>query len=372
MTKKTKKIVDEKKDELKENNLVSDIDETELLKSNDLLLDIEEPSVLDLETIQGDDLDNFSESEKSDIFDDFDEVFDKKEKNKYTNQEYDPIKIYLKEIGKKNLINSEEENELAKRIEMGDEEAKKILARSNLRLVVSIAKKYATRSANLTLLDLIQEGNIGLYKAVNKFDYRKGFKFSTYATWWIRQAITRALADQSKTIRIPVHMVETISKYKQVYRQLTNDLGRNPEPEEVAIEMEVPIDKVYQIMKIDQSTVSLDSPIKNSKSDDPDRSTMANFISDDEESQATAIMSPEEESNRKILREEILNTLDVLTDKEKEVLKLRNGLVDGVFHTLEEVGNKFNVTRERIRQIESKAHDKIRQYADIKKLKSFF
>ena len=347
---------------------ISDID------VKDALLDVDEPTDLDLEEIELDGLDTLEENEEAkDIFDDFSDVFSKDSKPKVaTNSDYDPVKIYLREIGKNELIDSDREIELAKKIERGDEEAKKILARANLRLVVSIAKKYANHSPNLTLLDLIQEGNIGLYKAVNKFDYRKGFKFSTYATWWIRQAITRALADQAKTIRIPVHMVETISKYKQVVRKLSNILGRNPEPEEIAEEMEVPVDKIYQIMKINQSTVSLDAPITNSSSDDDGKSTMANFIAEDEEGSNINILSPDEEANRGILREEILKSLEVLSPKEQEVLKLRNGLVDGIFHTLEEVGKRFNVTRERIRQIESKAHEKIRQNADLNKLKSFF
>ncbi len=339
-----------------------------IIDGEDILLDDEIPLDVDLEALELESLEDLDENgeKQESLFDDFDEeIFEKKKDSKA----YDPIQIYLKEIGKKDLILQDEEIELAKRVEQGDEEAKKILARSNLRLVVSIAKKYVGRSANLTLLDLIQEGNIGLYKAVNKFDYRKGFKFSTYATWWIRQAVTRALADQAKTIRIPVHMVETITKYKQVMRQLTQDLGRPPEPEEIAIEMEVPLEKIYQIMKINQTMVSLDAPI--SSGDGDEKSTMANFISDDMDSGDT-IIGPEEEANQKILRAEILKVLDVLSEKEREILKMRNGLIDGIAHTLEEVGQEFNVTRERIRQIEAKAHEKIKESMEAQRLKNFF
>lgn len=324
---------------------------------------------LDLSNIKLDTIDDITEpEEKVGLFDDIDEDFFENS-GKKDRKAYDPIQIYLKEIGKKNLITYEEEVELAKRVEEGDEEAKKVLAKSNLRLVVSIAKKYVGRSPDLTLLDLIQEGNIGLYKAVDKFDYRKGFKFSTYATWWIRQAVTRALADQSKTIRIPVHMVETITKYKQIMRQLTHDLGRPPEPEETAIEMDIPVEKIYQIMKINQTMVSLDVPIAGSDGDE--KSTMANFISDDMDSGDT-IAGPEEEANQRILREEILKVLDVLSEKERQILKMRNGLIDGIFHTLEEVGKEFEVTRERIRQIEAKAHEKIKESMEVQTLKNFF
>ncbi len=333
------------------------------------LLALEEPDDLDLEAVELDSLDDVVKpKDEVGLFDDIDEEFFDNS-GKKDRKAYDPIQIYLKEIGKKNLITQAEEVELAKRVEEGDEEAKKILAKSNLRLVVSIAKKYVGRSPDLTLLDLIQEGNMGLYKAVDKFDYRKGFKFSTYATWWIRQAVTRALADQSKTIRIPVHMVETITKYKQVMRQLTHDLGRPPEPEETAIEMGIPLEKIYQIMKISQTMVSLDVPIAGSDGDE--KSTMANFISDDMDS-GDVIMSPEEESNQRILREEILKVLNVLSEKEQQILKMRNGLIDGIFHTLEEVGKEFDVTRERIRQIEAKAHEKIKDSMEAKRLKNFF
>jgi len=276
---------------------------------------------------------------------------------------YDSIQMYLKEIGQYPLISAAEEKELAKRIEKGDDEAKNLLARANLRLVVSIAKKYVGRSPDLTLLDLIQEGNLGLFKAVDKFDWTKGYKFSTYATWWIRQAITRALADQSRTIRVPVHMVETIAKYKQVVRRLSQDLGRDPLPEEIGIEMGVDTDKIYQIEKIDQDTVSLESPVGDDSDDG--RSTLGDFLFDDK------ILSPEQEASRRILRDQVREILDDLSDKEQHILEMRHGLMDGITHTLEEVGQKFGVTRERIRQIEAKAHEKIRQHEKISKLKSY-
>jgi RNA polymerase primary sigma factor len=275
---------------------------------------------------------------------------------------YDSIQIYLREIGQYPLLTGHEEKELAKRIEAGEEEARNILARSNLRLVVSIAKKYVGRSPDLTLLDLIQEGNIGLFKAVDKFDWTKGFKFSTYATWWIRQAITRALADQSRTIRIPVHMVETIAKYKQVSRRLAQTLGRDPQPEEVAVEMGVEVDKIYQIEKINQDTLSLENPIG---SDDDERSTLGDFIADDK------IPSPVQESSERILSEQVRDILDDLSPKERKILEMRHGLLDGVYHTLEEVGKEFGVTRERIRQIEAKALEKIRTHDKSKRLKSY-
>lgn len=276
---------------------------------------------------------------------------------------YDSIQMYLKEIGKYPLITGNQEKELAKRIEAGDEEAKNLLARSNLRLVVSIAKKYVGRSPDLTLLDLIQEGNIGLFKAVDKFDWTKGYKFSTYATWWIRQAITRALADQSRTIRVPVHMVETIAKYKQVFRRLSQDLGRDPQPEEVAIEMGLDVEKVYQIEKIDQSTVSLESPVGDDGEDG--KSTLGDFMADD------SILSPDQETSRKIVADQVREILDDLPPKERKILEMRHGLVDGITHTLEEVGKEFGVTRERIRQIEAKAHDKIRDHEKINRLKGY-
>ncbi len=275
---------------------------------------------------------------------------------------YDSIQIYLREIGQYPLLTASEERELAQRIEKGDDEARNILARSNLRLVVSIAKKYVGRSPDLTLLDLIQEGNLGLFKAVDKFDWNKGFKFSTYATWWIRQAITRALADQSRTIRIPVHMVETIAKYKQVSRRLAQVLGRDPQPEEIAIEMGVEVDKIYQIEKINQDTLSLENPIG---SDDDQNSTLGDFIADDK------IPSPIQESSERILGEQVRDILEDLSPKERKILEMRHGLLDGVYHTLEEVGKEFGVTRERIRQIEAKALEKIRTHEKSRRLKSY-
>jgi RNA polymerase primary sigma factor len=276
---------------------------------------------------------------------------------------YDSIQMYLKEIGQYPLIPAHQEKELARRIEGGDEEAKNLLAKANLRLVVSIAKKYVGRSPDLTLLDLIQEGNLGLFKAVDKFDWRKGYKFSTYATWWIRQAITRALADQSRTIRVPVHMVETIAKYKQVVRRLSQDLGREPLPEEIAVEMDLDVNKVYQIEKIDQDTVSLESPVGDDSDDS--KSTLGDFLADDK------ILSPDQESSRRILADQVKEILNDLSEKERQILEMRHGLNDGVTHTLEEVGQKFGVTRERIRQIEAKAHEKIRQHEKAKKLQSY-
>ncbi len=276
---------------------------------------------------------------------------------------YDSIQMYLKEIGQYPLIKAEEEKELARRIEKGDEEAKNLLARANLRLVVSIAKKYVGRSPDLTLLDLIQEGNLGLFKAVDKFDWTKGYKFSTYATWWIRQSITRALADQSRTIRVPVHMVETIAKYKQVVRRLSQDLGRDPLPTEIAIEMGLDVEKIYNIEKIDQSTLSLDTPVGDDGDDK--NSTYGDFIFDDK------ILSPDQEASRRILGDQVKEILGDLSEKERKILELRHGLVDGIQHTLEEVGKQFSVTRERIRQIEAKAHEKIRQHAKINRLKNY-
>ncbi|MEK9201563.1 MAG: sigma-70 family RNA polymerase sigma factor [Patescibacteria group bacterium] len=277
---------------------------------------------------------------------------------------YDSIQMYLKEIGQYPLINGAQEKELAKRIQTGDLEAKNLLARSNLRLVVSIAKKYVGRSPDLTLLDLIQEGNLGLFKAVDKFDWTKGYKFSTYATWWIRQAITRALADQSRTIRVPVHMVETIAKYKQVVRRLSQDLGRDPLPEEIATEMNMDVDKIYQIEKIDQNTVSLESPVGDDSDDG--KSVLGDFVADDK------ILSPEEDSSRRIIADQVRDILDGLPPKERKILEMRHGLVDGVTHTLEEVGKEFGVTRERIRQIEAKAHEKMRQHKKINRLRNYY
>ncbi len=276
---------------------------------------------------------------------------------------YDSIQMYLKEIGQYPLLIADEEKELAQRIEAGEDDAKNLLLRANLRLVVSIAKKYVGRSPDLTLLDLIQEGNLGLHKAVEKFDWTKGYKFSTYATWWIRQAITRALADQSRTIRVPVHMVETIAKYKQVVRRLSQDLGREPLPEEIAIEMNMDVEKIYHIEKIDQNTASLDSPTK--EDDEDGKSTLGDFLSDD------SILSPDEVASRRIVADQVRMILDDLPEKERRILEMRHGLKDGITHTLEEVGQEFGVTRERIRQIEAKAHEKIRQHEHAEHLRNY-
>ncbi|PIR46896.1 MAG: RNA polymerase sigma factor RpoD [Candidatus Vogelbacteria bacterium CG10_big_fil_rev_8_21_14_0_10_45_14] len=273
----------------------------------------------------------------------------------------DSVQMYLREIGKYRLISASEERELAKRIENGDKEASSLLIKANLRLVVSIAKKYVGKSTDLTLLDLIQEGNMGLFKAVEKFDWTKGYKFSTYATWWIRQAVTRAIADQSRTIRIPVHMVETIAKYKQVVRRLSQDLGRDPLPVEIATEMGVEVEKVHHIEQIDQATVSLEKPI----GDDSDASVLSEFIKDDK------IASPAEDASHRILTDQVREILGDLSPKERKILEMRHGLEDGVMHTLEEVGREFGVTRERIRQIEAKAHEKIRFHDKAKRLLSF-
>ena len=273
----------------------------------------------------------------------------------------DSVQMYLREIGRVPLLKGEEEVSLAKRNEKGDLMAKQKLTEANLRLVVSIAKKYVGRSANLSLLDLIQEGNIGLFRAVEKFDYRKGYKFSTYATWWIRQAITRALADQSRTIRIPVHMVETINKYTQATRRLVQDLGRDPLPEEVAAEMGLEVEKVRHIMKISQETVSIETPVGDSEDD----SILGDFIEDTE-----AVM-PHQNAARTLLTDHVIEVLKDLTPREQKILKIRFGLEDGVTHTLEEVGHEFGVTRERIRQIEAKALDKIRESGLAEKLRDY-
>ncbi len=273
----------------------------------------------------------------------------------------DAVQAYLREIGKIPLLTADEEKAYAKRIEAGDEEARQKLIQANLKLVVSFAKKYVGRSPHLTLLDLIQEGNIGLSRAVDKFDYRRGFKFSTYATWWIRQAITRALADQARTIRIPVHMVETISKFLQVKRRLQQDLGREPLPEEIASEMGIDIDKAHHIMKISQETVSLESPVGE---DDKD-STLGEFIKDEK------TITPMQSASQRLLRDKLAAILRDLTPREQKILSMRFGLDDGITHTLEEVGKEFGVTRERIRQIEAKALSRIREHDEINKLEEY-
>ncbi len=273
----------------------------------------------------------------------------------------DSVQMYLREIGKISLLNADQEKELARRIEKGDQEAREKLAQANLRLVVSIAKRYVGRSPHLTLLDLIQEGNLGLFKAVEKFDYRRGFKFSTYATWWIRQAITRALADQARTIRIPVHMVETISKYQQVKRRLLQDLGREPLPEEIAAEMGMELEKVHHIAKISQETVSLESPV----GEDDEDSVLGEFIVDEK------TLSPSQTAARRVLREQIMQIIGDLTPREQKILRMRFGLDDGITHTLEEVGKEFGVTRERIRQIEAKAIERMRSHGLVRKLESY-
>ena len=273
----------------------------------------------------------------------------------------DSVQMYLKEIGRASLLSGAEEKELAKKIEHGDEEARQKFIQSNLRLVVSIAKRYVNRSPNLSILDLIQEGNIGLSRAVDKFDYKRGFKFSTYATWWIRQAITRALADQSRTIRIPVHMVETISKYTQVKRRLTQELGREPLVEEIAAEIDLPADKIHYIQKISQDVVSLEAPV----GDSDDDSSLSDFIKDDRS------LTPAQIASQTLLREKIRDILVDLTERERKILEMRFGLTDGVTHTLEEVGKEFGVTRERIRQIEAKALMRIRGHLKADTLEGY-
>jgi len=276
----------------------------------------------------------------------------------------DPIQMYLKEIGKSSFLSAREEKELAKRIEAGDEEAKNRLALANLRLVVSIAKKYVGRSPNLTLLDLIQEGNLGLFKAVKKFDWRKGYKFSTYATWWIRQSITRALADQARTIRIPVHMIETISKYTKVRKSLLQELGREPLAEEIAAEMGLEVEKVHHIRKIAQKAVSLETPVGEDK--DKQDSVLAEFIRDDK------TIAPNTEASRNLLKDRLKEISGELTPRELKILGMRFGLEDGVMHTLEETGEEFGVTRERIRQIQAKALEKLRKHKELKKVKDYY
>ena len=273
----------------------------------------------------------------------------------------DSVQMYLREIGKTPLLTRDEEKELAKKIEKGDLEGRNKLIQANLRLVVSIAKRYVGRSPNLTLLDLIQEGNIGLARAVDKFDYRRGFKFSTYATWWIRQAITRALADQSRTIRIPVHMVETISKYAQIKRRLFQDLGREPLAEEIASEMGVDVEKVRHIIKISQDTIPFETPV----GDEDEGSTLGDFIEDEKG------ITPVQSAALRLLGDQIKEIINDLQPREQKILRMRFGLDDGITHTLEEVGNEFGVTRERIRQIEFKALEKIRQHQNLKKLEGY-
>jgi RNA polymerase primary sigma factor len=289
------------------------------------------------------------------------EIKDAKVKESSKATKIDPIQLYLKEIGLVSFLTAEQEKELARSIEAGDKEAMNRLMRANLRLVVSIAKRYVGKSPNLTLLDLIQEGNIGLRRAVEKFDWRKGYKFSTYATWWIRQAVTRALADQARTIRIPVHMVETIAKYTKVRRRLLQDLGREPLPEEISAEMGIEVSKVHNIMKISQETVSLETPV----GDDDEDSVLAEFIEDEK----TA--APSVQAARGLLKERLQEILADLSPREQKILAMRFGLDDGITHTLEEVGQEFGVTRERIRQIEAKALEKIREHEKIKKLKGY-
>lgn len=274
----------------------------------------------------------------------------------------DSVQTYLKEIGKIKLLTGQEEKDLAKRVEKSDKEARRKFIEANLRLVVSIAKRYVNRSPHLSILDLIQEGNIGLARAVTKFDYRRGFKFSTYATWWIRQAITRALADQSRTIRIPVHMVETISKYTQAKRHLVQELGRDPLPEEIAIEMNLPVEKVHHIQKISQEVVSLEAPVGE---DDEGESSLAEFIED------VHSLTPAQIASQTLLRERIRDIMVDLTPREQKILQMRFGLEDGITHTLEEVGKEFAVTRERIRQIEAKALSRIKSHGKSHMLEGY-
>ncbi|MCI5883048.1 MAG: RNA polymerase sigma factor RpoD [Clostridiales bacterium] len=324
---KTEKILDY----LEQNGIVAMVPEEEV--DDDIILDVDdEPTEEELENIE------FSVPDGVSI--------------------EDPVRMYLKEIGKVPLLSADEEVELAKKMENGDLEARKRLAEANLRLVVSIAKRYVGRG--MLFLDLIQEGNLGLIKAVEKFDYRKGYKFSTYATWWIRQAITRAIADQARTIRIPVHMVETINKLIRVQRQLLQELGREPYPEEIAKEMSLPVDRVREIQKISQEPVSLETPIG-----EEEDSHLGDFIQDDN------VPVPAEAAAFTLLKEQLSEVLGTLTDRERKVLQLRFGLVDGRARTLEEVGKEFNVTRERIRQIEAKALRKLRHPSRSRKLKDY-
>lgn len=300
------------------------------------------------------------EKQKDGVLDKLKETASDKRRLDLSDISNDSIQMYLREIGKVPLLSAEEELQLAKRKEKDDVEARKKLVEANLRLVVSIAKKFTGRS--LSLLDLIQEGNIGLFRAVEKFDYRKGYKFSTYATWWIRQAITRALADQSRTIRIPVHMVETINRFQQVERQLIQDLGREPLPEEIAAEMSEPVEKIHHIIKISQDTVSLETSVGDSDDED---SVLGDFIED------VKTITPDRVAALQLLKDHVRDIIRELSPREQKILEMRFGLIDGVAHTLEEVGQEFGVTRERIRQIEAKALEKIEQHRGMTKLKDY-
>jgi RNA polymerase primary sigma factor len=284
-----------------------------------------------------------------------------KKKKRSSLRKIDSIQSYLKEIGRIDPITAKDEKELAKRIEAGDDDARRKLAEANLRLVVSIAKKYIGRSPNLTLLDLIQEGNLGLFRAVEKFDWRRGYKFSTYATWWIRQTITRALADQARTIRIPVHMIETLTKYTQARRKLLQELDREALDEEIAAEMGIEVEKVRHLEKISQKAISLETPVGEDEKD----SVLGEFIKDEK------IESPVSQAGRTLLREHLEDIFKDLAERERKIISMRFGLEDGVTHTLEEVGQEFGVTRERIRQIEAKAIEKIRGHKDLKKLEGY-
>ncbi len=345
------------------------IEDTEIIKyfsdAKDIELDLERMEAI-FAFLENNNVDILTISEEDDdddiILDDVDEEMDKIDITDMSVPEgisiEDPVRMYLKEIGKVPLLSAEEEIELAKKMEAGDERAKKKLAEANLRLVVSIAKRYVGRG--MLFLDLIQEGNLGLIKAVEKFDYRKGYKFSTYATWWIRQAITRAIADQARTIRIPVHMVETINKLIRVSRQLLQELGREPQPEEIAEVMEIPVERVREILKISQEPVSLETPIG-----EEEDSHLGDFIQDDN------VPVPADAAAFTLLKEQLVEVLDTLTEREKKVLTLRFGLEDGRARTLEEVGKEFNVTRERIRQIEAKALRKLRHPSRSRKLRDY-
>ena len=317
-----------------------------------------EKDILLLEKIYDElDKNNIKIIEKGSLIED-DEKLPKISSAKSSRDLPDAVQLYLKTIGRTSLLTAQEERDLAKRAEMDDESARQRLIQANLRLVVSIAKHYINRSPNLGILDLIQEGNIGLSKAVDKFDYRKGFKFSTYATWWIRQAITRALADQSRTIRIPVHMVETISKYTQIKRKLSQELGRDPLAEEIAVEMDTTVDKVRHIQEISQEVLSLELPV----GDDEGDSTLAELIEDE------GSLMPDQVASQTLLKEKILEIMEDLTPREQKIIKMRFGLSDGITHTLEEVGKQFGVTRERIRQIEAKALEKMKDHEKSKAL----